>query len=113
MQARIIKDSGEVNNRRESADHSRVSQILVSDDRLTHSFCLGDFRFLRFKQLKCDEAAGKFEGEVRRSVVRGCGSDVVEQSCEQESLWAALPGGKMLGHDGSACGQSVSYCGWN
>jgi hypothetical protein len=113
VQARVVKNGGEVDNRSESADPSRVSQILVSDNRLTHSFCLRDFRFLGFEQLECDEAAGEFEREVRGSVVRGCGSDVVEESCEQESLGAALPGGKVLGHDGSACGQSVSYCGWD
>lgn len=108
VQTRVVKNSGEVDNRRERADHSRVAQVLVPDDCFAHGFCLRDFCVVRFEQFEGYVAASEFEGKVCGSVVFGRGSDVVQQSRKQESLRAALPGGEMLGRDSSPCRFRVS-----
>jgi len=78
MQARVVKDSGEVDNRCKCADHSRVAQILVADDGFTNGFGLRDFGVVSFEQVESDVAAGEFEGEVCGGVVCGRGTDVVK-----------------------------------
>jgi len=86
VQARVVEDSGEVNNRRESADHSRVAQVLVADDGLADGFSLRHFGVVSLEQVEGDVAAGKFEREVCGRVVRRRGADIVEQGCEEESF---------------------------
>lgn len=86
MQARVIEDSGEVYNRRESADHSGVAQVLVADDSLADGFSLRHFGVVSLEQVEGDVAAGEFERKVCGRVVRGRSADVVEQGCEEEGF---------------------------
>lgn len=113
VQARVVEDGGEVDYCGEGADHSRLAQILVPDDCLANAFCLCDGRVVRLEEVESYEAAGEFEGQVCGRLVCGRGSDVVEQGGEQEGFGAALPGGKVLGGNGSAYSLCVSEGGWN
>lgn len=95
-----------MDDRSESADHSRVAQVLVADDGLADGFGLRDFCVAGLEQVEGEVAAGEFEREMGGGVVRGRGADVVQQGGEEEGFWAALPGGKVLCYDGAACGFS-------
>ena len=75
-----------MNNRGESADHSRVAQVLVADDRLANGFGLRHFGVVGFEQLEGDVAAGELEGEVCGCVVCGRGADIVQQSGKEEGF---------------------------
>ena len=78
MQARVVEDSGEVDDCCESADHSRVAQILVANDSLADGFGLRYFGVVRLEQLEREVAAGELEGEVCGGVVCGRGADVMQ-----------------------------------
>lgn len=106
VQARVVEDGGEVDNRSESADHSRFAQVLVPDDSLADGFGLGDVGLVGFEKVEGEVAAGEFEGEARGGVVCGRGANVVQEGGEEEGLWAAFPGGEVLCYDGAACGVS-------
>ena len=108
MQTRVVEHGGEVDDRSESADHSRVAQVLVADDSLADGFGLRDVGVVGFEKVEGEVAAGEFEGQVCGSVVCGRGADVVQQGGEEEGFEAAFPGGEVLCCDDVACDFCVS-----
>jgi hypothetical protein len=76
VQASVVEDRGEVDDRSESADHSSVAQVLVANDSLADGLSLRDFRVMGFEQVESDVTAGELEGEVGGGVVCGRSADV-------------------------------------
>jgi len=86
VQARVVEDGGEMDNRSESADHSCVAQVLVADDSLADGFGLRDFGVVGLEEVERNVPTSELEGEVGGGVVCGRGANVVQKRGQEKGF---------------------------
>lgn len=86
VQARVVEDGGEMDNRSKCANHSRVAQVLVADDGLADRLSLRDFGVVRLEEVERNVPTSELEGEVGGGVVCGRGANVVQKRGQEKGF---------------------------